>query len=96
MDFVFKLPRTQRRHDGIWVIVDWLKKSVHFLAVKETFPLQRLVELFIQEIVRLHGVPLFIMSNRDTRFISRFWRSLQQALGTKLHFSTTFHPQIDG
>ena len=96
MDFVFKLPCTQRRHDGIWVIVDRLMKSVHFLAVKETFSLRRIAELFIQEIVRLHGVPVSIVSDKDTRFTSRFWRSLQQALGIKLHFSTAFHPQTDG
>ena len=96
MNFVFKLPRTQRRHDGIWVIVDRLTKSAHFLAVKETFSLQRLAELFIREIVRLHGVPVSIVSNRNACFTSKFWRSLQQALGTKLHFSTAFHPQTDG
>ena len=96
MDFVFKLPPTQRRHDGIWVIVDRLTKSAHFLAIKETFSLQRLAELFVQEIVRLHGVPVSIVSDRDARFTSKFWRSLQQALGTKLHFSTAFHPQTDG
>ena len=96
MDFVFKLPHTQRRHDGIWVIVDRLTKSAHFLAIKETFSLQRLAELFVREIVRLHGVPISIVSDRDARFTSKFWRSLQQALGTKLHFSTAFHPQTDG
>ena len=78
------------------MIVDRLTKSGHFLAVKETFSLQRLAELFVQEIVRLHGVPVSIVSDRDARFTSKFWRSLQQALGTKLHFSTAFHPQTNG
>ena len=96
MDFVTGLPRTQRQHDAIWVIVDRLTKSAHFLSVNVEDSLEKLAQLYVDEIVRLHGVPISIVSNRDPRFTSRFWPSLQTALGTRLHFSTTFHPQTDG
>ncbi|KAI5318050.1 hypothetical protein L3X38_037758 [Prunus dulcis] len=93
MDFVFKLPCTSKGHDGISVIVDRLTKSAHFLPIKETYSLSKLAKLFLNEIVRLHGAPV---SDRDARFTSRFWRCLQEAMGTKLQFSTAFHPQTDG
>jgi len=96
MDFVTGLPRTRRSHDAIWVIVDRLTKSAHFLAIRTTLPLEDLARLYIDEIVRLHGVPVSIISDRDTRLTSRFWGSLQQALGTRLKFSTAFHLQTDG
>ncbi len=78
------------------MIVDRLTKSAHFLAVKKDYSLDKLVEIYVGEIVRLHGAPISIVSDRDPRFTSRFWPSLQEALGTKLKFSTAFHPQIDG
>ena len=96
MDFVTSLPRTQRQHDAIWVIVDRLTKSAHFLPVNVGDSLEKLSQLYVDEIVRLHGVPVSIVSDRDPRFTSRFWPSLQTDLGTRLHFSTTFHPQTDG
>ncbi|KAL0295083.1 UNVERIFIED_CONTAM: Transposon Tf2-11 polyprotein [Sesamum angustifolium] len=96
MDFVVGLPRTLRKHDAIWVIMDRLTKSAHFLPIRLGDSLDKLAELYVQEIVRLHGVPVSIVSNRDSRFTSRFWGSLQGALGTKLHFSIAFHPQTDG
>jgi hypothetical protein len=96
MDFVMGLPRTRRNHDAIWVIVDRLTKSAHFLPMRKGQSLESLTELYIQEIVRLHGVPISIISDRDPRFTSRLWRQLQSALGTKLKFSTAFHPQTDG
>ena len=96
MDFVSGFPRTQQGHDSIWVIVDRLTKSAHFLAVKKDHSLDKLAEIYVREIVRLHGAFVLIVSDRDPRFISRFWPSLQEALGTKLKFSTTFHPQTDG
>ncbi|KAL2249898.1 UNVERIFIED_CONTAM: Transposon Tf2-12 polyprotein [Sesamum indicum] len=96
MDFVVGLPRTFRKHDAIWVIVDRLTKSAHFLPVRVTDSLDKLAGLYLSEIVRLHGVPISIVSDRDPRFTSRFWESLQRALGIKLHFSTAFHPQTDG
>ena len=96
MDFVTGLPRTQRQHDAIWVIVDRLTKSAHFLPVNVEDSLEKLAKLYVDEIVRLHGVPISIVSDRDPRFTSRFWPSLQTALGTRLHFNTAFHPQTDG
>jgi len=96
MDFIMGLPRTVTGHDAIWVIVDRLTKSAHFLAMKSTYTLDRLAQLYVKEIVRLHGIPSSIISDRDPRFTSKFWRSLQEALGTKLHFSTAYHPQTDG
>ena len=96
MDFVTSLPRTQRQHDAIWVIVDRLTKSAHFLPVNVEDSLEKLAQLYVDEIVRLHGVPVSIVSYRDPRFTSRFWPSLQTALGTRLHSSTSFHPQTDG
>ena len=96
MDFVVGLPRARAGFDAIWVIVDRLTKSAHFLPVRIKFSLDRLAELYINEIVRLHGVPVSIMSDRDPRFTSRFWPKLQNTLGTTLHFSTAFHPQTGG
>ena len=96
MDFVTDLPQTQRQHDAIWVIVDRLTKSAHFLPINVEDSLEKLAKLYVDEIVRLHGVPVSIVSDRNPRFTSRFWPSLQAALGTRLHFSTAFHPQTDG
>ena len=96
MDFVTGLPRTQKGCDSIWVIVDRLTKSTHFLAINIKDSLPKLARIYIEEIVRLHGVPASIVSNRDPRFVSRFWQQLQQALGTTLCFSTAAHPQSDG
>ncbi|CAN6445407.1 unnamed protein product [Victoria cruziana] len=96
MDFVMGLPKTRRSHDAIWVVVDRLSKSAHFLAIRATLPLDALADLYIREIVRLHGVPKAIVSDRDPRFTSRFWKAFQSALGTKLKMSSAFYPQTDG
>ena len=96
MDFVSGFPLTQQKHDSVWVIVDKLTKSAHFIPVRIEYSMDRLAELFVDEIVRLHGVPLSIVSDRDPRFTLRFWKELQSALGTRLNFSTTFHPQTAG
>ena len=77
MDFVMGLPRTSRRHDAIWVIVDQLTKVAHFLPICQDDPLDKLARIYVNEVVRLHGVPLAIVSDRDPRFTSRFWQSLQ-------------------
>ena len=95
MDFVTHLPRTQQKHNAVWVIVDQLKKSAHFLAVQMTFALERFCQLYIREIVRLHGVLVSIVSDRDPRFTAHFWKSFQKAMGTRLTMSTVFHPQTD-
>ncbi|GJW07099.1 reverse transcriptase domain-containing protein [Tanacetum coccineum] len=96
MDFINKLPRTSSGHDSIWVIIDQLTKSAHFLAIREDYKIKRLARLYINEIVARHGVPLSIISDRESYFISRFWQSLQKALGTRLDLSTTYHPKTDG
>ncbi|KAK5842666.1 hypothetical protein PVK06_005048 [Gossypium arboreum] len=96
MDFVSGLPLSVSKKDAIWVVVDRLTKSAHFIPVRTDFSMDKLAELYVSQIVRLHGVPISIVSDRDPRFTSRFWKKLQDALGTKLHFSTAFHPQTDG
>nr|GFC80508.1 DNA/RNA polymerases superfamily protein [Tanacetum cinerariifolium] len=96
IDFVTGLPTTQKRHDAIWVVVDRLTKSSHFLPIRKNYSISKLVEIFRQEIIRLHGTPTSIVSDRDSRFTSRFWKGLQKAWGTRLKFSTAFHPQTDG
>ena len=95
MVFVFKLPPIVQRHDGIWVVVDRLTKSAHFLPIREKFSPQKLAELFMNHIVNLHGVPVSIISDRDPRFTSRFWKRLMKELRVKLNLSTAFHPQTD-
>ncbi|GJZ04681.1 putative reverse transcriptase domain-containing protein [Tanacetum coccineum] len=96
MDFVTKLPRTSSGHDTIWVIVDRLTKSAHFLPMREDYKMDRLARLYLNEIVARHGVPISIISDRDSHFTSRFWQSMQEALGTRLDMSTAYHPQTDG
>ena len=96
MDFLNHLPQTPQRHDVVWVIVDRLMKLAHFLPVRMTFTLERFCRLYVREVVRLHGVPVSIMSDRNPRFTVHFWKSFQKAMGTRLTMSTTFHPQTDG
>ncbi|GJS75415.1 putative reverse transcriptase domain-containing protein [Tanacetum coccineum] len=96
MDFVSGLPRTPSGYDSIWVIVDRLTKSAHFLLMKKTDSMEKLTHLYLKEIVCRHGVPVSIISDRDSRFASGFWRSLQKALGTDVNMSTTYHPETDG
>ncbi|KAI3774685.1 hypothetical protein L1987_49245 [Smallanthus sonchifolius] len=95
-DFITKLPRTPTGCDTIWVIVDRLTKSAHFLAIKENDKMEKLTRLYRKEVVSRHGVPISIISDRDARFTSHFWQSLQKALGTRLDISTAYHPQTDG
>ncbi|GKA00699.1 putative reverse transcriptase domain-containing protein [Tanacetum coccineum] len=96
MDFITKLPRSKNGHDTIWVIVDRLTKSAHFLAIREDYSTERLARIYIDEIVARHGVPVSIISDRDGRFTSRCWQTVQKALGTRLDMSTAYHPQTDG
>ncbi|GJX92031.1 putative reverse transcriptase domain-containing protein [Tanacetum coccineum] len=96
MDFVTKFPRTSSGHDTIWVIVDQLTKSAHFLHMREDYKMDRLARLYLNEIVARHGVPISIISDRDNRFTSIFCHSMQEALGTRLNMSTAYHPQTDG
>ncbi|GJS82692.1 putative reverse transcriptase domain-containing protein [Tanacetum coccineum] len=96
MDFVTKLPRTSSGHDTIWVIMDRLTKSSHFLPMREYYKIERLARLYLNEIVARYGVLILIISDRDSRFTSRFSQSMQESLGTRLDMSTTYHPQTDG
>ncbi|TYK03209.1 pol protein [Cucumis melo var. makuwa] len=96
MDFITGLPRTLRGFIVIWVVVDRLTKSAHFVPGKSTYTASKWAQLYMSEIVRLHEVPVSIVSDRDARFTSKFWKVLQTAMGTRLDFSTTFHQQTDG
>ncbi|GKA21670.1 reverse transcriptase domain-containing protein [Tanacetum coccineum] len=96
MDLITKLPRSRSGHDAIWVIVDRLTKSAHFLAIREDFSTKKLERLYIDEIVARHGVLVSIISDRDGQFTSHFWHLVQKALGTRLDLSTAYHPQTDG
>ena len=96
MDFVMGLPRTSSGYDSIWVIVDRLTKSAHFLSVKMTYGATRLTKLYIERIVCLYGVLISIVSDRGPQFTSQLWRKLQVEFGTRLDLSTSFHLQTDG
>ncbi|GKA55448.1 putative reverse transcriptase domain-containing protein [Tanacetum coccineum] len=96
MDFVTKLPKTATDQDTIWVIIDSLTKSAHFLPIKETYSTEKLTRQYLKEVISRHGVPVLIISDRDSRFTSHFWQSLQKALGTQLDMSTAYHPQTGG
>ncbi|GKB93968.1 putative reverse transcriptase domain-containing protein [Tanacetum coccineum] len=96
MDFVTKPPKTSNGHDTIWVIVDRLTKSAHFIPTRETDSMETLTRLYIKEIVSQHGMPISIISDRDSYFTSRFWQLLQSALGAQLDMSTVYHPETDG
>ena len=96
MDFVVGLPLTSSRHNAILVVVDKLTKSAHFIPVRDTYDVTDVARVFINEIVRLHGVPKKIISDRDPKFTSRFWTSMQSALGTEMNLSSFYHPKTDG
>ncbi|KAL1218026.1 hypothetical protein V5N11_006025 [Cardamine amara subsp. amara] len=95
MDFVVGLP-ISRTKDAIWVIVDRLTKCARFLAIKKTDGAMVLARKYVQEIVRLYGVPVSIVSDRDPKFTSKFWKAFQTEMGTRVHMSTAYHPQTDG
>lgn len=96
MDFVTGLPKTRNGNDAIWVIVDRLTKSAHFLSMSIQTSIEKLVSMYMNEIVSLHGTPVSIVCDRDPRFTSRFWKAYQNAMGTELRMSTAFHLQTDG
>nr|GEW02365.1 putative reverse transcriptase domain-containing protein [Tanacetum cinerariifolium] len=96
MDFINKLAKTTNGYDTIWVIIDRLTKSAHFLLMRENDLMEKLMKLYIKEIVTRHGVPVSIIFDRDGRFTSLFWQALYKALGTRLDMSTAYHPEIDG
>ncbi|GJW39752.1 putative reverse transcriptase domain-containing protein [Tanacetum coccineum] len=96
MDFITKLPKSSSGYDTIWVIVDRLTKSAHFLPIREDYKTEKLAKIYVNEIVARHGVPVSIISDRDGRFTSHLWQAFQEALGTRLDMSTAYHPQTDG
>ncbi|GKC89351.1 putative reverse transcriptase domain-containing protein [Tanacetum coccineum] len=96
MDFVTKLPKTAVGQDTICVIVDRLTKSAYFLPMREDDTLEKLTRQYLKEVVSKHGVPVSIISDRDGKFTSHFWKSLNKALGTRLDMSTSYHPETDG
>ncbi|GJZ67948.1 reverse transcriptase domain-containing protein [Tanacetum coccineum] len=96
MDFITKLPKTSSGYDTIWVIVDRLTKSAHFLPMKENDSMERLTILYMKEVVTRHGIPVLIICDHDGRFLSNFWRLFQKALGTRLDMSTAYHLQTGG
>nr|GEW41318.1 reverse transcriptase domain-containing protein [Tanacetum cinerariifolium] len=95
MDFITKLPKSSQGFDTIWVIVDRLTKSAHFLSIREKDPLDKLARLYLNRIVARNGIPVLIICDRDGRFTSNFWKSFQKALGTDICKSTAYHPETD-
>jgi hypothetical protein len=96
MDFITGLPMTPKGNDSIWVIVDRLNKVAHFIPICTTYGRDKLTKLYIDNILKLHGVPKSIVSDCGAQFVSKFWRSLHQALKTHLDYSSTYHPQTNG
>ncbi|GJZ84391.1 putative reverse transcriptase domain-containing protein [Tanacetum coccineum] len=96
MDFIIKLPKSSQGFDTIWVIVDRLTKSAHFLPIRENDPLDKLARLYLNMIVARHGILVSIICDRDRRFTSNFWKSFQKALGTDISMSTAYHLETDG
>ncbi|GKC79045.1 putative reverse transcriptase domain-containing protein [Tanacetum coccineum] len=96
MDFIMKLPKSSQGYETIWVIADRLTKSAIFVPMRETDPMEKLARMYLKEVVTRHGIPVSIICDRNLRFASNFWRSLQKDLGTNLDMSTAYHPQTDG
>ena len=96
MDFITGLPRSYKQPDSIWVIIGRMTKSAHFLRVKTTYLAEDYATLYVQEVVRLHGVQVSIISDRGAELTAQFWKSYQKGLGSKVNLRIAFHPQTDG
>jgi len=96
MDFIVGLPQSPKGHDSIWVIVDRLTKVAHFIAMRTTYRTEKLIDLYVDNILKLYEAPVSIVSDRGTQYVSKFWKSLHKAIRTKLDYSTTYHPQMNG
>ena len=92
MYFITKLPRTNKQHDCIMVVVDKITKDAHFISFKLTHKETNIADVYMKEIARLHGIPKTIVSDKDPKFTSKFWKGLFKGFGTYLNFSTTYHP----
>ena len=92
MDFVISLPPSRCYHDSIWVVIDRLTKFAHFLPIHTSYTALDYARLYIRELVRLHRVPLSIISDRGTQFTLQFWKAFQKGLGTQVVLSSAFHP----
>jgi len=96
MDFIMDLPRTPNGNDAIWTIVDTFSKQAHFLPIKKTIKPEHIVKKFMSQVFKHHGMPKSIVGDRDPQITSFFWRALFDNMGTKLNFSSAYHPQMDG
>jgi hypothetical protein len=96
MDFITGLPRTSKQHDSIMVVVDKLMKVAHFIPLKTINKVANVVDIYMIEVSRLHGIPNTIVSDRDSKFTSMFWKGLFKGFGMNLNFNTTYHPEFDG
>ena len=96
MDFVVGLPVTQKGHNGVWVVVDKLTKTAHFLPFNTKWSVAKLAKYYVREVVRLHDVPANIVLDKDARFTSRLWQNFQEVMGIELQMSLAYHPQTDG
>ena len=96
MDFITALPKVAGNFDSIFVVVDWLTKVAHLIPTQNTALASNIAQLFVKEIVRLHGILARIISDRDAKFTFKFWTAMFQSLGTLLNLSSAYHPKMDG
>ena len=96
LDFITGLPRSKRHNDFIMVVFDIFSKETHFIPIHSTYKTVQIADIFMRDIFRLHGIPKTVISDRDVKFTSLFWKALFRGLGTQINFSTTYHPQTNG